>query len=204
MTLRKKTFSKSDLFLVTAIVCLIIFFGILIIFIRNQKPPPVQKTITSTPEIIQTPTLSETITSINATISISKNETSVKVVKVIDGDTIEIEDGQKVRYIGIDTPETVDPRRTVACFGKEASEKNRELIEGKTVRLEKDVSEKDKYGRLLRYVYVDDMFINEYLLSQGYAKISTFPPDVRYVELFLAAESQAREKNLGLWKKCKS
>ena len=77
------------------------------------------------------------------------------VVRVIDGDTIEVEiDGTsyRVRYIGIDTPETVHPQKPVECFGKEASEKNRELVEGKRVRLEKDVSDTDKYGRLLRYV----------------------------------------------------
>lgn len=80
-----------------------------------------------------------------------------KVVRVIDGDTIEIEGGDRVRYIGIDTPETVDPRKPVQCYGQEASNKNKELVEGKTVELEKDVSETDKYGRLLRYVWLGDM-----------------------------------------------
>ena len=82
------------------------------------------------------------------------------VIRVVDGDTIEIEGGQKVRYIGIDTPETVDPSRPVGCYGKEASDKNKELVEGKIVRLEKDISETDRYGRLLRYIYVGDIFVN--------------------------------------------
>jgi len=127
---------------------------------------------------------------------------SILVKRVIDGDTIELVTGQKVRYIGIDTPETVDPRTTVQCFGKEASAKNKELVEGKTVRLEKDVSETDKYGRLLRYVYVDDLLVNEVLVKEGYAFSSTYPPDVKYQDLFIEAERQAREANVGLWGSC--
>src|SRR4030067_982445 len=73
------------------------------------------------------------------------------VVKVVDGDTVELENGQKVRYIGIDTPETTLGKND--CYGTEATEKNKELVEGKRVRLEKDISETDKFGRLLRYVY---------------------------------------------------
>ena len=91
------------------------------------------------------------------------------VSRIVDGDTIELGTGERVRYIGIDTPETVDPRKEVQCFGKEASAKNKELVEGKEVRLVKDVSDKDKYGRLLRYVYVGDVFVNEKLVSEGYA-----------------------------------
>ncbi len=124
------------------------------------------------------------------------------ITRVIDGDTIELENGQRVRYIGIDTPETVDPRRSVQCFGKEASEFNKKLVEGKLVRLEKDVSETDKFGRLLRYVYVNDLFINDYLVRQGYAHVSTFPPDVKYQQQFLEAEREARENNRGLWSGC--
>ncbi|NMB92520.1 MAG: thermonuclease family protein [Parcubacteria group bacterium] len=133
----------------------------------------------------------------------SKNtEDTYLVTRVIDGDTIEIEGGQKVRYIGIDTPETVDPRKPVQCFGVEASKKNKELVEGKRVRLEKDVSETDKYGRLLRYVYADDIFVNDYLVRQGYAYASTFPPDVKYQDKFVEAQKEARENNRGLWSAC--
>jgi endonuclease YncB( thermonuclease family) len=91
----------------------------------------------------------------------------------VDGDTIEVAiDGQeyKVRYIGIDTPESVDPRRPVECFGKEAADKNQELVEGKIVGLEKDVSETDAFGRLLRYVWLDGRLINARLVSAGYAR----------------------------------
>lgn len=125
-----------------------------------------------------------------------------KVVRVIDGDTIEIEGGKKVRYIGIDTPETVNPNTIIECFGKESSIKNTELVEGKVVRLEKDVSETDKYGRLLRYVYVGDVFVNDYLVRQGYANSYTYPPDVKYQSQFKEAETEAKNSNLGLWKSC--
>ncbi len=123
----------------------------------------------------------------------------VRVARVVDGDTGKLEDGRTVRYIGIDTPETVDPRRGVQCFGKEASAKNKELVLGKEVRLEKDVSETDKYKRLLRYIFVSDMFVNEYLVREGYAKASSYPPDVRYQDRFREAEREAMENKRGLW-----
>jgi micrococcal nuclease len=124
------------------------------------------------------------------------------VTRVVDGDTIEVQiDGNKykVRYIGVDTPETVDPRRPVGYFGKEASAKNKELVEGKAVRLEKDVSDTDRYDRLLRYVYVGEMMINLELIRLGYAKVATYPPDVKYVSIFLDAEREARSTGRGLW-----
>jgi micrococcal nuclease len=124
------------------------------------------------------------------------------VTKVIDGDTIELENGQKVRYIGIDTPETVDPRRPVGCFGKEASDKNKELVLNKKVQLIKDVSETDKYGRLLRYVYVNDIFVNNTLVREGFANASTYPPDVKFAQQFKKAEEEARNQGKGLWGSC--
>jgi len=129
-------------------------------------------------------------------------ESKIKVVKVIDGDTIELENGQKVRYIGIDTPELVHPSKPVECFAKEAQEKNKELVLGKEVWLEKDISETDKYGRLLRYVWVNDILVNEVLVQEGYAQVSTYPPDVKYQERFLEAQRKAREENKGLWNSC--
>lgn len=127
---------------------------------------------------------------------------SVKVVRVVDGDTIEIEDGQIVRYIGIDTPETVHPQKAVECFGREASNKNKELVEGRFVQLEKDVSNTDKYGRLLRYVYADGIFVNEFLVREGFAHASSYPPDVKYQDLLNIARSEAQSQNKGLWAGC--
>ena len=126
----------------------------------------------------------------------------VKVLRVIDGDTIEIEGGQRVRYIGIDTPETVDPRKPVQCFGVEASKKNKEMIEGKMARLEKDITDRDKYNRLLRYVWVGDTLVNLELVKQGFAHSYSYPPDVKYQEQFVAAEREAREAKRGLWTAC--
>jgi micrococcal nuclease len=129
---------------------------------------------------------------------------SAVVKRVIDGDTIELESGQTLRYIGIDTPETHHPTKGQECFGQEASQRNRELVEGKTIRLEKDVSEVDRYGRLLRYVWVDDQLINQQLVAEGYAVARSFPPDIAKQDIFRAVEGQARTQNLGLWANCPS
>jgi micrococcal nuclease len=128
-----------------------------------------------------------------------------RVVRVVDGDTIEVDIQGKfytVRYIGIDTPKTVHPNRPVECFGKEASRRNRQLVEGKVVTLEKDVSETDRYGRLLRYVWVDGQMVNAVLVTEGYARTYTYPPDVKYAHLFLQLEREAREASRGLWGAC--
>jgi micrococcal nuclease len=129
-------------------------------------------------------------------------EETFLVTRVIDGDTIELENGEKVRYIGIDAPETVHPSKPVECFGREASAKNKELVENKRVRLEKDITDRDKYGRLLRYVYVGDLFVNLELVKLGYATSYTYPPDVKYQDLFIAAQKEARETQRGLWGAC--
>lgn len=124
------------------------------------------------------------------------------VLRIVDGDTIVLEGDQKLRYIGINTPESVDPRRPVECMAKEASNRNKELVEGKQVTLEKDVSETDRYGRLLRYVYVDGVMVNEQLVREGYALASAYPPDVKYQDRLKAAEDEARMEKRGLWGKC--
>jgi len=128
---------------------------------------------------------------------------AAQVVNVVDGDTIDVAiNGRtvRIRYIGIDTPETVDPSRPVQPFGKEASARNRELVAGKVVYLEKDVSETDRFGRLLRYVWLDaDTMVNAVLVAEGLAQVSTFPPDVKYVDLFLDLQRKAREQGRGLW-----
>lgn len=129
------------------------------------------------------------------------------VTRVVDGDTIEIESGQKVRYIGIDTPETVHPQKSVECFGIEAKSKNEGLVLGKQVILKADVTNTDRYGRLLRYVYVRDdsgneIFVNDALVREGYAFSRTYPPDVMYQDQLLQAEHEAREAERGLWTNC--
>lgn len=149
-------------------------------------------------------TISPSPTLIPTTQPVSSQSAELATVKrVVDGDTIELNDGRKVRYIGVDTPELHHPTKGVQCFGKEAMEKNKELVEGKTIKMRKDVSETDRYKRLLRYVWIGDIFVNEYLVREGYAFQATFPPDVANTELFRQAAEEARLKNKGLWDKCK-
>lgn len=124
--------------------------------------------------------------------------------RVVDGDTIVVrikgaED--HVRYIGVDTPETVAPGQPVQPFGPEASALNRTLVEGKQVCLEKDITDRDRYGRLLRYAWLaDGRLVNEELLLAGLATVVTYPPDVKYVESrYLPAQRTAREAGRGIW-----
>ena len=128
------------------------------------------------------------------------------VVRIVDGDTIHVAIAGReftVRYIGMDTPETVAPGRPVELYGKEAAEANRALVDGRRVLLEKDVSETDRFGRLLRYVYIETpeglVMVNAELVRLGYAQVATFPPDVKYVDLFLALQREARAERRGLW-----
>lgn len=128
----------------------------------------------------------------------------VQVVGVIDGDTIEVcclaEKREKVRYIGVNTPETKHPTRGVEPLGKEAAEANRKLVAGRNVRLEFDVERRDRYGRLLAYVYLEDgTFVNAWLVHEGYAQAMTVPPNVRYQDLFLRLQREARRAGRGLW-----
>jgi len=115
------------------------------------------------------------------------------VTRVIDGDTFDIETGERIRMIGIDTPERGK------YFYKEAKVRLENLIGDKEVILQKDVSETDRYGRLLRHVYYDDVWINKQMIDEGYAKIMTFPPDVAHVDIFTQAQKNARENGRGLW-----
>jgi micrococcal nuclease len=130
------------------------------------------------------------------------------VVRSVDGDTIEVRiggRGERVRLLGIDTPETKDLRRPVQCFGKEASEHTAQLLpRGTVVRIERDVEARDRYGRLLAYVFrvTDGLFVNLDLAGNGYAALYTYPPNVAHVDELRAAVEQARTANLGLWGRC--
>lgn len=131
----------------------------------------------------------------------------VVVSRVVDGDTIELQNGKTVRLIGIDTPETVDPRRPVGCFGKEASNETKNLLTGRIVVLQKDISQTDKYGRLLRFVFLplengQTLFVNDYLVREGFARARVYPPDRKFESRFLEAEEKAKTHKKGLWGQC--
>jgi len=186
--------SKKLYFTIPFLVLVLVFgFGLFTSCKAEEiiEEPVVEEIVESEEEIIEEP--------IEEIIDLTQNfdGVEIKCTRVIDGDTIEIEDetGKKyrVRYIGIDTPETSED------YGNIATEKNKELVEGKVIKLEKDISNTDKYGRILAYVYVGDIFINAYLVQEGYAQIFTYPPDVKHADYFLELQQEAKENNKGLW-----
>jgi micrococcal nuclease len=125
------------------------------------------------------------------------------VVGIVDGDTIRVRVGdrvERVRYIGVNTPETHHPRKGPEPGGRDAARVNRELTAGKRVRLELDVQERDRYGRLLAYVWVGDVMVNAELVRLGYAQVMTVPPNVRYQDLLVKLQREARETGRGLWR----
>jgi len=125
------------------------------------------------------------------------------VVRVVDGDTIHVriaEGVEKVRYIGVNTPEVHHPRLHEQPGGREAWDVNRRLVAGRRVRLELDVQARDRYGRLLAYVWVGETMVNAELVSRGYAQVMTVPPNVRYQSLFVRLQRSAREGGRGLWR----
>ena len=129
------------------------------------------------------------------------------VTRVVDGDTVHVRIGDRaetVRYIGMDTPETVKPDTPVQCFGKAASAANRRLVDGQRVRLRIDAEPRDRYGRLLAYVYRlrDGLFVNGALVRQGFATILTIPPNVRHARALRSMERRARRQRRGLWGAC--
>ena len=136
--------------------------------------------------------------------SFSYDYSCIKVIEVIDGDTVRLENGEILRYVGIDTPEL---ERKIgngwvynpSPFALEAKEYNRRLVEGKYVRVEFDVEKRDAYGRLLGYVFVGKTFINAKLLEEGVAVLYTRPPNVKYVDLFVKLQRKARKEKKGLW-----
>jgi len=142
------------------------------------------------------------------------NYADILVKRAVDGDTLVLENGERVRLIGIDTPEMHESNKlyrdaqrtkqdisTIQKLGRRAYEFTKNLVEGKRVSLEFDVEKRDKYGRLLAYVYLKDgTFLNAEIVKQGYASLMTIPPNVKYADLFLKLYREARENRRGLWK----
>ncbi len=162
----------------------LLFFGTVIFFQQKSSAPPVETAFSKPKQENKQETALET----------KQNKEGVLVTRVIDGDTIELEDGTRVRYIGVDTPEPGQ------CFGKEATEANARLVENQSVKLEFDIEKQDKYGRTLAYVWVGSTLVNEELVREGFATVTTYAPNVKYVERFLAAQKEARDAERGLWK----
>jgi len=126
------------------------------------------------------------------------------VVRVVDGDTIYVQLAdrvEKIRYIGVNAPEIHHPLKGQEPGGREAAAVNRRLVGGRHVRLELDVRTRDRYGRLLAYVWVGDTMINAELVREGYAQVMTVPPNVKYQELFVTLQREARHAGRGLWLK---
>lgn len=127
------------------------------------------------------------------------------VTRVVDGDTVEVRLGgeiEDVRYIGVDTPETVKPGAAVECFGPQASRFNQRLVEGKRVRLVFGAERRDVYGRLLAYVYLGPRFVNAELLRRGLARTLTIAPNDRFAERFDRLQTAAARAGRGLWSAC--
>lgn len=156
--------------------------------------------------------LFQTVKSVFYSITIDTNYEVGVVSRVVDGDTVVITiDGkdEKVRLIGVNTPESVGRyAKNPQPYGKEASNYTKKQLDGKTVYLEKDVSDTDKYGRLLRYIWLEEpdksnmkeKMFNAILLKEGYASVMTYPPDVKYSKTFVEIEKTARDNDIGLWK----
>tara|TARA_B100001105_G_scaffold69761_1_gene54755 strand:- start:92 stop:616 length:525 start_codon:yes stop_codon:yes gene_type:complete len=125
-----------------------------------------------------------------------------KVIRVIDGDTVELKNGERLRYNDIDTPETVHPSKPIECYGPEASAKNEELVEGKIILVELGNPRKDKYGRLLGYVYVDDVFVNAELVKGGYAEVNSYGNPGSKIDELINIERDAKRQSVGLWDSC--
>lgn len=128
----------------------------------------------------------------------SRSNGIAKVFQVIDGDTFELTNGQKVRLLGIDAPEKGQ------YYYEEAGNRLEQLVKGKEVFLEKDASNRDNYGRLLRYVYVGSLFVNLEMVKEGYAQAFIVAPNLKYSTVFLKAENETKAKGVGIWKSAKS
>ncbi|GAB6905523.1 thermonuclease family protein [Desulfosarcina cetonica] len=130
----------------------------------------------------------------------AEENASVRVKWIADGDTIILQDGRHVRYIGIDTPEIDHQNHKAAPFGYEARTVNRQLVEGWTLRLVFDWEKKDHYGRVLAYVYRrDGLFINAEIVRQGYAHVLYHPPNIDKIDALIAAQREAMQANRGVW-----
>ncbi|MBU0547189.1 MAG: thermonuclease family protein [Candidatus Omnitrophica bacterium] len=149
-----------------------------------------------------------------APVSSNHDYSNILVTRVVDGDTLKLEDGKYLRLLGIDTPEMHESAKlhrdalrskqsveAIKQLGRQSYEFTKQMVEGKRVRLEFDIERYDKYNRILAYVFLDDgTFLNARIVEEGYASLMTYPPNVKYADLFLKLYRQARENKRGLWR----
>ena len=128
-----------------------------------------------------------------AVLLLDDDETEYLVTRIIDGDTVELSDGERVRLIGMDTPEVDE------YYYEEATEELRKLIKGARVSMESDTNNRDAYDRLLRYIYLGDIFVNYEMVHGGHAESYCFDPDIKYCDEFNDAEADAKEHKRGMW-----
>lgn len=173
--------SKKKLVFILCIGFLLILLGGILYkpVLQDSSPSKSFSLLTNSP----TPTVQPT----------NEPETKTTVTRIIDGDTIELEDGTRVRLLGIDTPESGQ------CASGEATATTSELVLNKNVKLETDVQLKDRYGRLLAHIFIDGVHVNEELVKAGWATTLTIPPNVKYVDKLLKAQQDARAAKLGIW-----
>ena len=130
---------------------------------------------------------------------VSTGDYYARVVYIYDGDTVKLDNGERVRYLGIDTPEMNYNNPPAERFAEEAKRFNFNLVDKRKVRLEFDTVKRDKYDRLLAYVYIDDVFVNAKMIEEGYAKVYIIPPNVKYADDFLDLQRKAKAGNKGIW-----
>ena len=160
-----------------------------------------QKQVDTKPEIKSKSVQQSSEPSIEPSPPIIQKE-KYKVLSVSDGDTLRIEYNgvnTPLRLIGIDTPEINHPSEPIQCYGPEASDKTKELLLGKYIELEEDITDIDKYDRLLRYIWFDGVLINELLVREGYALSSRYPPDTKYQDRLDATQAIAKKERVGFW-----
>lgn len=175
---------------------------------HTALPPTPTSTLVVLPTVPPTPLPSPTGTPVVPPTAappatpVEPNFEEAFVIYVVDGDTIDVVIGHTeylVRYLLVDAPETRDPDTDVEPFGPEAAAFNESLVKGQNVILERDVSDTDQYGRLLRYVWLSDRLINEELLRRGLAQVAESPPNAKYADRFLAVQGEAQASSVGMW-----
>lgn len=163
------------------IICILFILYRILAQLHSETSPPLISTITNSP-------------------TISMMETTVSFV--YDGDTIQISDDTRVRLIGIDAPELAHDNSNQQCFATESANLLKELILGQKISIEQDKQKQDVYGRMLGYIWADTVFINDFMIRQGYARAMPIKPDIKYAVLFYDAQKDAQENKRGLWKEC--